>query len=85
MGIEGAAKLGFRKELEAQHDPERRQVLFDSLVEKLYAQGSATEVASFVEIDAVIQPEETRQVILKALPVATSSRNRDRRNFVDVW
>ncbi len=70
MGLEGAVHLGFKKELDSAATPEERQELFDSLLAKLYEQGKATEVASYVEIDAVIEPGETRAVIIKALATA---------------
>lgn len=61
MGLEGAVKLGFSKELEAATDHAARQRLFDELLEQLYERGQATEVASVLEVDAVIEPAETRQ------------------------
>ena len=67
MGLEGAVKLGFSKELAALDDPIARQALFEKLVAKQYANGQATEVASVLEIDAVIDPANTRQVILQTL------------------
>ncbi len=85
MGLEGAVHLGFRKELEAEKDDVGRQKLFDHLLEKLYAQGTATEAASFVEIDAVIDPRETRRVIVAALPKSPAGHRRKKHHFVDVW
>jgi acetyl-CoA carboxylase carboxyltransferase component len=70
MGLEGAVRLGFRKELEAVEDPQERAALFDTLVARLYEAGRATEAASYLEIDAVIDPAETRSVILAALRAA---------------
>ena len=67
MGLEGAVKLGFSKELAAQEDPHARQQLFEKLVAKQYANGQATEVASVLEIDAVIDPASTRTAILQTL------------------
>ena len=67
MGLEGAVRLGFKKELEAETDPQAREALFNSLVEELYEKGKATESAAATEIDAVIDPMETRKVILRAL------------------
>lgn len=67
MGLEGAVKLGFSKELAAQEDPHARQQLFEKLVAKQYANGQATEVASVLEIDAVIDPANTRTAILQTL------------------
>jgi len=70
MGLEGAVQLGFKKELDAAADEQARSALFDSLVEAAYQQGKATEAAAFLEIDAVIDPAETRPVITRALAAA---------------
>ncbi|MEH6549418.1 MAG: carboxyl transferase domain-containing protein [Pseudomonadales bacterium] len=67
MGLEGAVKLGFKKELEAIEDETERATLFDSLVAKAYEKGKATEAATHLEIDAVIDPATTREVIINAL------------------
>jgi acetyl-CoA carboxylase carboxyltransferase component len=85
MGLEGAVHLGFKKELEAEKDEASRQELFDRLLEKLYAQGTAIEAASFVEIDAVIEPRDTRRVIVDALPENSPGHRRRGHRFVDVW
>ena len=66
MGLEGAVDLGFRKELAAAGSEEEREALFNQLLGELYEKGSAIEVAAFAEIDAVIEPADTRSVILKA-------------------
>ena len=63
MGIEGAVRLGYRKELDALDDPEAREARFDELVKAMYERGSAIEVASMLEIDRVIDPAETRSLI----------------------
>ena len=76
MGLEGAVQLGYRKELEAVADPREREALFQELLRKMYAQGKATESASFLEIDAVIDPADTRKTILRALLAARSGRAR---------
>ena len=67
MGIEGAVKLGFKKELEAIEDKDEREELYNKLVNKMYDAGQAIEAASFLEIDAVIDPADTRSTILNAL------------------
>ncbi|WP_116365224.1 acyl-CoA carboxylase subunit beta [Parahaliea mediterranea] len=67
MGLEGAVRLGYRKELDAVEDPAEREALFNTLVGQLYELGKATEAASFLEIDAVIDPAGTREVVLAAL------------------
>lgn len=63
MGLEGAVKLGFNKQLAAETDPDKREALFQSLLEQQYQRGQAIEVASVLEIDAVIDPVTTRQQI----------------------
>jgi acetyl/propionyl-CoA carboxylase alpha subunit/acetyl-CoA carboxylase carboxyltransferase component len=87
MGLEGAVRLGYRKELEGEADPAARQALFEKLVGKMYENGKALSVASVVEIDAVIDPAETRAWLLrglKACPVPPRAPGK-KRPFVDVW
>ncbi len=52
---------------EAIQDPDEKEKLYEKLVSNMYDAGKAVEVASFLEIDAVIDPADTRKVILKAL------------------
>ncbi len=87
MGLEGAVRLGYRKELEAIEDSEEREALFDKLVARMYEIGKATEAAAHLEIDAVIDPVDTRAVIIRALNAAPRPRlsHGKRRNFVDTW
>jgi acetyl-CoA carboxylase carboxyltransferase component len=53
----------------------------------MYEEGRATETAANLEIDAVIDPADTRKVISIALTSAPKTKfsHRKRRNFVDVW
>jgi len=74
MGLEGAVRLGFRKELEAEEDPDARDALFEQLVAKMYEVGKAAEAASFLELDAVIDPADTRAAVLRALAAADAIR-----------
>ena len=67
MGLEGAVRLGFKKELAAETDEAAREVLFNQLVDSMYQRGKATEAAAHLEIDAVIDPADTRAVIVRAL------------------
>jgi acetyl-CoA carboxylase carboxyltransferase component len=64
MGLEGAVRLGFRKELEAATDPE---ALFRRLLDEAIARGEALEMASHLEIDDVIDPAETRDWLVRVL------------------
>jgi acetyl/propionyl-CoA carboxylase alpha subunit/acetyl-CoA carboxylase carboxyltransferase component len=82
MGLEGAVRLGYRRELEAEADPAARQALFEKLVGKLYEEGKAINMAAYLEIDAVIDPSETRAWItrgLRAAPPRAGGR------FIDSW
>ena len=70
MGLEGAVKLGYRKELEAApHGPER-DALYQKLVANQYDKGSAINMATTLEIDAVIDPSQTRDWLLRGLQSA---------------
>ncbi|MEQ8496945.1 MAG: carboxyl transferase domain-containing protein, partial [Gammaproteobacteria bacterium] len=84
MGLEGAVVLGFRKELEAAPDDAARKRLYDELVTGMYRKGKGVSVASGFEIDAVIDPIETRQWLVRGLGAA-GRRPRGRARFVDVW
>lgn len=70
MGLEGAVRLGFSKELAAIEDPAEREALYERLVAQSYEAGKATEAATHLEIDAVIDPVDTRAVVLRALAAA---------------
>lgn len=86
MGLEGAVRLGYAKELAAIADPAEQQALFDKLVAELYQRGKGLSMASFLEIDSVIDPLETREWLLRGLSSAPpESLERGLRPFVDTW
>lgn len=66
MGLEGAVKLGFRKELEAIQDPIEREKVYNQMVEQAYERGKALSMATMFEIDDVIDPMQTRNRIIAA-------------------
>ena len=70
MGLEGAVRLGFSKELKAQPDEAARDALFEKLLAEMYEKGRALEAATCLEIDAVIEPADTRTHIERALAAA---------------
>jgi acetyl-CoA carboxylase carboxyltransferase component len=87
MGLEGAVRLGFRKELEAEADPEARQALFERFVASAYRNGKALNAATYFEIDDVIDPADTRArflAILRAAPVAPARQGK-KRPCIDTW
>ncbi|MGO8936142.1 MAG: carboxyl transferase domain-containing protein [Mycobacterium sp.] len=65
MGLEGAVRLGFSKELAAAADPLERQNLFDRLVEAAYQHGKALRAATTFELDDVIDPAASRAWITR--------------------
>jgi acetyl-CoA carboxylase carboxyltransferase component len=83
MGLEGAVELGFRKELEAAPAGPERDALRERLVQAQYSKGKALNMAATLEIDAVIDPAETRRWIAKVLGGAQAARPSGR--FIDPW
>ncbi|MCE5273588.1 MAG: carbamoyl-phosphate synthase large subunit [Deltaproteobacteria bacterium] len=86
MGLEGAVKHGFRKELEAIENPADREATIQSLVDQAYEMGKAINTASYLEIDAVIDPADTRGWImrgLRSLPAVFAPKAD--RSFIDTW
>lgn len=89
MGLEGAVKLGFKKELAAVTDPAEQKALFEKMVAELYERGKAVNTATFFEFDDVIDPAETRKWLLAGLAGAADSQINQpkgkKRPFVDTW
>ncbi len=86
MGLEGAVKLGFRRELAAIEDRDERNKLYTEMVDRMYQVGKAVNIASHFEIDEVIDPAESRKWILSAVPITPRSKRRTKkRRFVDTW
>ncbi|WP_327664663.1 MULTISPECIES: carboxyl transferase domain-containing protein [unclassified Streptomyces] len=67
MGLEGAVRLGYRRELEAIADPAERERAFEARVAEMYEHGKAVNAAAALEIDAVIDPADSRSWIMSAL------------------
>jgi acetyl-CoA carboxylase carboxyltransferase component len=85
MNLEGAVRLAMKKELEAIEDSTAREQTFQSMVAFAYDRGKAINMASLLELDAVIDPAETRTWIVRGLKSAPSRKSSDRRRFVDAW
>ena len=84
MGLEGAVRLGFRRELDLIDDPDERAAAFDAMVSRAYEHGKAVHVAEHFEIDDVIDPALTRRRIVHAFEAAGRGTG-GRRPFVDTW
>lgn len=78
MGLEGAVRLGFRRELEAIEDLAERADREQQMIAAAYQHAGARNVASFGEIDDVIDPAETRARLAAALAAAVPVRRRPR-------
>jgi acetyl/propionyl-CoA carboxylase alpha subunit/acetyl-CoA carboxylase carboxyltransferase component len=87
MGLEGAVRLGFRKELEAVADPGEREAEFRRRVAEMYERGKAISTASVLEIDNVIDPGETRGWIVRGLRTvpAPAPRQGKKRTHIETW
>ncbi len=89
MGLEGAVRLGFRRELDAIDDPSERAAAFEAMVSRAYEHGKALHVAEHFEIDDVIDPARTRARFVHALAAAGPRQDwatgGQRRPFVDTW
>jgi acetyl-CoA carboxylase carboxyltransferase component len=86
MGLEGAVKLAYRKELDAIEDADARRAQFDAMVADAYARGTALNTATYFEVDDVIDPAETRALVGKVIlrPVEPR-REAAKRRYVDSW
>ena len=85
MGIGGAVKLGYRKELEAALDDPARDALHAKLVAEQYERGGALNIAATLEIDAVIDPADTRAWLARGLDSARPRERGNEQRFVDPW
>jgi acetyl-CoA carboxylase carboxyltransferase component len=87
MGLEGAVRLGYRKELEAVSDPQEREVLFQDMVDRMYEHGKAINAATYFELDDVIDPADSRRWITTALASAPppAPRTGKKRPNIDTW
>jgi acetyl-CoA carboxylase carboxyltransferase component len=84
MGLEGAVRLGYRKELEAVTEGPEREALFERLVARQYEAGQAMNMAATLEIDAVIDPAQTREWLARGL-AAARTRSEPSRPAIDPW
>jgi acetyl-CoA carboxylase carboxyltransferase component len=87
MGLEGGVRLGYRKELESIADAAQRERAFETMVAAAYERGKALNTATYFEIDAVIDPKETRHWIIRGLHSSgpRPPRQGKKRPFIDTW
>ncbi len=86
MGLEGAVKLGFKRELDAVREGEEREKLLAHMVEAAHEHSKALNAATIFELDDVIDPVETRRLISSTLGAASvHGELPPARRFVDTW
>ncbi|HET6831107.1 MAG TPA: carboxyl transferase domain-containing protein [Solirubrobacterales bacterium] len=67
MGLEGAVRLGLRRELDAIADPDERERRVLEVTEHALEHAKALNAATIFELDDVIDPAETRRMIAAVL------------------
>ncbi len=85
MGLEGAVRLAMRKELAAIEDPEERERTVRELTAVQQERASALNAARYFEIDDVVDPAGTREVLARVLAAADTSGRTGGRRSVDTW
>jgi acetyl-CoA carboxylase carboxyltransferase component len=88
MGLEGAVRLGMRRELEAIADPDERERIFQETVAAAYERGRGMNMAAYGEIDDVIDPADSRRWIETLFDEGTGEwwrRQGKKRPNVDAW
>jgi acetyl-CoA carboxylase carboxyltransferase component len=86
MGLEGAVRLGMRKELEAIEDDEEREQRVRDVTALAQENAKAINAAQLFELDDVIDPAETRALIAATFAAATQHRPPPHgHRFVDTW
>jgi acetyl-CoA carboxylase carboxyltransferase component len=88
MGLEGAVRLGLRRELDAIEDPAEREQVFQDTVAAAYKHGEGLNMAAYGEIDDVIDPADSRRWIATLFdpePEDWRRREEKRRPNIDTW
>jgi acetyl/propionyl-CoA carboxylase alpha subunit len=85
MGLEGGVRLAYKKEMEAIEDPAARQAFFEERVASRYRKGKASYIASYFELDAVIDPADSRKWLRRGLSAAAAQPKPNNGRFIDSW
>jgi acetyl-CoA carboxylase carboxyltransferase component len=88
MGLEGAVRLGMRRELEAIEDAAERERVFEATVAAAYDRGKGISMASYGEIDDVIDPADSWRWITMLFSEGSGewwTRPGKRRPAIDAW
>jgi acetyl-CoA carboxylase carboxyltransferase component len=85
MGLEGAVRLGLRKELEQIAEEAERERRVRELTALAEENAKALNAAALFELDDVIDPAETRGLIAATLTAAGPGGGVRGHRFVDTW
>jgi acetyl-CoA carboxylase carboxyltransferase component len=88
MGLEGAVRLGMRRELDAIADRDERERVLQATVAAAYERGRGVNMAAYGEIDDVIDPADSRRWIATLFDDSSGEWWRGegkRRPYVDAW
>jgi acetyl-CoA carboxylase carboxyltransferase component len=88
MGLEGAVRLGMRRELDAIEDADERERIFQETVAAAYERGRGVNMAAYGEIDDVIDPADSRRwiaTLLEGAPGEWWRRPGKKRPNLDAW
>jgi acetyl-CoA carboxylase carboxyltransferase component len=86
MGLEGAVRLGFRRELDAIADEAARETRVQELTAAAHEHAKALNAATLFELDDVIDPADTRRLLASTLAAAGSPQPRAAGGrFIDTW
>jgi acetyl-CoA carboxylase carboxyltransferase component len=85
MGLEGAVRLGLRRELEAIENEDERRQAFEAAVEAAYDRGKGVNMAAYGEIDDVIDPADSRRWIATLFGPPGERPPGKRRPQIDTW
>jgi acetyl-CoA carboxylase carboxyltransferase component len=87
MGLEGAVRLGLRKELEQIPDPGEREQRVREITAVAEKNAEALNAAALFELDDVVDPAQTRSLVASTLRAAlnANAERAPRRRFVDTW
>jgi acetyl-CoA carboxylase carboxyltransferase component len=86
MGLEGAVRLGFRRELDTIPDEDERERRVQELTAATHERAKALNAATLFELDDVIDPAETRRLIASTIAAAAPPASEPRPDrFIDAW
>jgi acetyl-CoA carboxylase carboxyltransferase component len=86
MGLEGAAALIWKKDLEAIADDAERRRALAAKTDYLMRMNTALEVGGRFEYDDVIDPADTREMLAKTLrALPKPARREGRKRTIDSW